>query len=247
MLTIGSGLAAGYVLTALFPANSLINTWALTLVDLGALQEGLALRVNAQFVIAAGFLLLVFALQHHGILQAARVQMIIGLAVLVPLLVVGIVPLLTGDLVLLLMSDYVLVLASSTVCYMIFTFLNLNSGWLHRVDSPHVPRPWRAPTALIVAAPCWPSSTPCCSAGVPTCRVRRAADRPGVRRSDRPGVLLPALRAGRGPVPGDDVRGPRAACRRLGRHPGTASRDAAVLVLAGGVAMVVIGQLIAAG
>ncbi|MQA16667.1 MAG: amino acid permease [Pseudonocardiaceae bacterium] len=322
VLTIGSGLAAGYVLTALFPADALINTWGLTLVDLGGLQEGLTLRINAQFLIAAAFLLLVFGLQHHGILRAARVQATIGLAVLVPLLVVGLVPLLTGDvvrenfvpfvplngawdlegwtlfagglflaawsayafetavcytrefrnpgsdtvkaifsaglvclvmfilvpfafqgalgvellvtdpivdgngvaaamasmvgggavignllvvmlilalllsimttmagssrtlyqgardgwlprylskanrhgaparamwtdlgfnLVLLLMSDYVFVLAASTVCYMIFNFLNLNAGWLHRVDSPDVPRPWRAPTVLIGA------------------------------------------------------------------------------------------------
>src|SRR4051812_41454615 len=53
------------------------------------------------------------------------------------------------NLVLLLMSDYVFVLAPSTVCYMIFNFLNLNAGWLHRVDSPNRPRPWRVPTALI--------------------------------------------------------------------------------------------------
>jgi hypothetical protein len=55
------------------------------------------------------------------------------------------------NLVLLLMSDYVFVLAASTVCYMIFNFLNLNAGWLHRVDNPHLVRPWRAPTALIAA------------------------------------------------------------------------------------------------
>jgi len=41
------------------------------------------------------------------------------------------------------------VLAASTVCYMIFNFLNLNAGWLHRVDNPHLHRPWRAPTVLI--------------------------------------------------------------------------------------------------
>ena len=322
VLTIGSGLAAGYVLTALFPSDAAINTWGVTLWDLGALQDGLVLRINAQFLIAAAFLLLVFALQHHGILRAARVQTIIGLAVLIPLLVVGVVPWLTGDvlrqnftpfvplngawnlegwtllagglflaawsayafetavcytrefknpgsdtfkaifaaglvcllmytlvpfafqgalgvdrltdegivagttvaaamaqmvgggaaignllvvmlilalllsimttmagssrtlyqgsvdgwlprylsgvnrhgaptramwtdlgfnLVLLLMSNYVFVLASSTVCYMIFNFLNLNAGWMHRVDNAAVPRPWRAPTVLIGA------------------------------------------------------------------------------------------------
>lgn len=322
VLAIGAGLGAGYLLTALFPADAAINTWSVSLVDLGALKDGLELRFNAQFLIAAGFLLLVFALQHHGVLRAARVQMVIGLAVLVPLVVVGVVPLMTGDvvranflpfaplsgawdvdgwtlfagglflaawsayafetsicytrefkdpardtvkaifaaglvclaiytlvpftfqgalgvdrlttdpivdgtgvaaamvdmvgggalignllvvmlilalllsimttmagssrtlyqgsvdgwlprylgranrhgaparamwtdlsfnLVLLLMSDYVFVLAASTVCYMIFNFLNLNAGWLHRLDNAHIPRPWRAPTVLIGA------------------------------------------------------------------------------------------------
>lgn len=320
VLTIGSGLAAGYVLTALFPADAAINTWSVQLVDLGFLQDGLELRFNATFVIAACLLLLVFALQHGGILRAARVQTVIGLAVLIPLFIVGVVPLLTGDvvasnftpfvpssgawdldgftliagglflaawsayafetaicytsefkdpgrdtpkaifaagllclaayavvpfsfqgalgvealaepgivngdgvgkamadmigggafignlvivmlilallltimttmagssrtlyqgskdgwlprylgktnrngapvramwtdlafnLVLLLMSDYIFVLASSTVCYMIFNFLNLNAGWIHRMDRPDAPRPWRAPTVMI--------------------------------------------------------------------------------------------------
>jgi amino acid transporter len=320
VLAIGAGLGAGYLLTALFPADAAINTWSVQLVDLSALKDGLALRFNAQFLIAVALLLLVFALQHHGILRTARVQTVVGLAVLIPLLVVGVVPLITGDvlasnfqpfapisgawdhagwtlfagglflaawsayafetsvcytselknpgrdtpraifasglvcllmyilvplsfqgslgverlasapivdntgvaaamvdmvgggavvgnlltvmlilavllsimttmagssrtlyqgsldgwlprylgkanrhgaparamwtdlgfnLVLLLMSDYVFVLAASTVCYMIFNFLNLNAGWLHRVDSPNRPRPWRAPTALI--------------------------------------------------------------------------------------------------
>lgn len=322
VLAIGGGLAAGYVLTALFPANAVINTWSLKLFSLGFLKDGLEVRINAQFFIAVAFLLLVFAVQHHGILRAARIQTIIGIAVLLPLLVVGVVPLVTGDvvshnfapfvplsgawnlhgwtllagglflaawsayafetavcytrefkdpgrdtakailsaglvclviytlvpfafqgslgvdrlvtdpivagtgvaaamvdmvggislvgnlltvmlllallltimttmagssrtlyqgsvdgwlprylgkvnrhgaparamwtdlcfnLILLLMSDYVFVLAASTVCYMIFNFLNLNAGWLHRVDNAHVARPWRAPTVLIGA------------------------------------------------------------------------------------------------
>src|SRR4029079_18061969 len=28
-------------------------------------------------------------------------------------------------------------------------FLNLNAGWIHRIDSGHVERPWKAPTWLI--------------------------------------------------------------------------------------------------
>lgn len=320
VLTIGSGLAAGYLLTALFPANAAVNTWSVQFADLGFLKDGLELRFNATFLIAAGFLLLVFALQHGGILRASRVQTVIGIAVLVPLLVVGVVPLVTGDvasanftpfaplsggwdlegltliagglflaawsayafetsicytsefknpaedtpkaifaagllcliaytlvpftfqgalgverlasdgivngdgvgramadmvgggaiignlllvmlilallltimttmagssrtlyqgskdgwlprylgrtnengaptramwtdlvfnLALLLMSDYIFVLASSTVCYMVFNFLNLNAGWIHRKDRPETPRPWRAPTLMI--------------------------------------------------------------------------------------------------
>lgn len=322
VLTIGAALAAGYSLTALFPDDAKINTWEVSLLDLGFLKDDLEVRFSAQFVIAAAFLLLVFAVQHHGILRASRVQTVVGVAVLVPLALVGLVPLLTGDvmrsnfspftpssgswslegwtlfagglflaawsayafetaicytrefkdpgrdtvraifsaglvclliytlvpfvfqgalgvrrlvtdpivdgdgvgaamvdmvgggaavgnlltvmlilallltimttmagssrtlyqgsrdgwlprylgkanrhgaparamwtdlgfnLVLLLLSDTVFVLASSTVCYMIFNFLNLNAGWLHRVDNPHIERPWKAPTALIAA------------------------------------------------------------------------------------------------
>ena len=322
VLAISAGLGGGYVLTALFPPDAAINTWELDLVDLSALKDGLVLRINATFVIGALLLLLTFALQRHGVLRAARIQTVIGIAVLVPLLVVGVVPLLTGDvvaanfqpfvplsgawdgagwtlvaggmflaawstyafetsvcytrefidpgrdtpraifysgllclvvfvlvpftfqgalgvdrltqpdivsgagvaaamgemvgggavvanllvvmlilallltimttmagssrtlyqgsvdgwlprylsktnrhgapsramwtdlafnLVLLMMSDYVFLLAASTVCYMIFNFLNLNAGWLHRRDRPDAPRPWRAPTALIAA------------------------------------------------------------------------------------------------
>jgi len=55
------------------------------------------------------------------------------------------------NLILLLMSDYVFVLAVSNCCYLIFNFLNLNAGWIHRVDSPRANRPWRAPDALLAA------------------------------------------------------------------------------------------------
>ena len=322
VLAISAGLGGGYVLTALFPPDSVINTWSLKLVDLGALKDGLELRINSTFVVGAALLLLTFALQRHGVLRTARIQTIIGIAVLVPLFIVGVVPLLTGDvvsknflpfvplsgawngagwtlfaggmflaawstyafetsmcytrefkdpgrdtpraifysgllcvvvfilvpltfqgalgvdkltqpdivsgagvaaamaqmvgggavvgnllvvmlilallltimttmagssrtlyqgstdgwlprylgrtnqhgspsramwtdlsfnLILLLMSDYVFVLAASTVCYMIFNFLNLNAGWLHRRDNPDAVRPWKAPTVLIGA------------------------------------------------------------------------------------------------
>ena len=46
-------------------------------------------------------------------------------------------------------GGYFYVLAISNVGYIIFNFLNLNAGWIHRVDSSHINRPWKAPTALI--------------------------------------------------------------------------------------------------
>lgn len=46
-------------------------------------------------------------------------------------------------------SGYFYVLAISNVGYILFNFLNLNAGWIHRVDSGHMDRPWKAPTWLI--------------------------------------------------------------------------------------------------
>ncbi len=57
---------------------------------------------------------------------------------------------LTFNLGLLMMSDYVFVLAISNVGYIIFNFLNLNSGWIHRMDRPNWSRPYKAPTILLV-------------------------------------------------------------------------------------------------
>ncbi len=47
------------------------------------------------------------------------------------------------------LGGYFWVLAISNVGYIIFNFLNLNAGWIHRIDSAHIERPWKAPTALI--------------------------------------------------------------------------------------------------
>ncbi len=46
-------------------------------------------------------------------------------------------------------TAYYLILAISNVGYMLFIFLNLQATWIHRIDSPNIPRPYRAPTALI--------------------------------------------------------------------------------------------------
>ena len=46
-------------------------------------------------------------------------------------------------------GGYFYVLAISNVGYILFNFLNLNAGWIHRIDSGHISRPWKAPTILI--------------------------------------------------------------------------------------------------
>jgi amino acid transporter len=46
-------------------------------------------------------------------------------------------------------GGYFYVLAISNVGYILFNFLNLNAGWIHRIDSPHMERPWKAPNWLI--------------------------------------------------------------------------------------------------
>jgi amino acid transporter len=55
------------------------------------------------------------------------------------------------NLLLLLLSDSVFVIGAANVGYMIFNFLNLNAGWIHRLDRPRQERPWRAPTWILVA------------------------------------------------------------------------------------------------
>jgi amino acid transporter len=48
-------------------------------------------------------------------------------------------------------TSFFFILAVSNCGYIIFNFLNLNSGWLHRIDNADVPRPWKAPTWVIAA------------------------------------------------------------------------------------------------
>src|SRR5579862_5564443 len=59
VLATGSALAAGYILTGLFAPDAHINTWQITLLDLGALKTGLTLRINSTFVLGAVILLAV--------------------------------------------------------------------------------------------------------------------------------------------------------------------------------------------
>lgn len=97
VLAIGSGLAAGYMLSALFPPDAAINIWQITLLDLGMIKTGLVLRINATFILGAVVLLTVFSIQHGGIMRSAKATMILGITALIPLMLIGLVPILTGD------------------------------------------------------------------------------------------------------------------------------------------------------
>jgi amino acid transporter len=96
VLSIGTGIAAGYVLTGFFPATSPIQTWQWTIADLGFINQGLTLRINSTFFLGVVLLLLCFAIQHRGILRTAWFQTVVGVAVTVPLLIVAIWPIITG-------------------------------------------------------------------------------------------------------------------------------------------------------
>jgi amino acid transporter len=97
VIAIGTGIASGYIFSALFPANSPVNTWQIVLVNLGWLQSGLTLRINASFFLGVALILVCFFIQSKGIMRIARMQMIFAIASLVPLGLIGIVPLITGD------------------------------------------------------------------------------------------------------------------------------------------------------
>jgi len=95
----GSALAAGYILNGLFAPDSMVNTWQLTLLDLGSLKTGLSLRINSIFVLGAVILLAVKVIQDGGILRSANTTKIIGISAMIPLILIGVVPLFTGDIV----------------------------------------------------------------------------------------------------------------------------------------------------
>ena len=120
VLSLGCSIAASYILNAIAPipgADSAaaiqwlaahagakpedaiaaltpaIRTWALISFKIPGVVD---VAINATFFIGAALMLLVFAIQHRGVLGTARVQLWIGLLVIVPMLIVGIVPLLNG-------------------------------------------------------------------------------------------------------------------------------------------------------
>jgi amino acid transporter len=117
VLSLGCSIAAGYILSALAPmpdqaaiadyiANHAgatadaataaltpaIRSWSLATLALGPVS----FSFNSTFFIGAILMLITFAIQHRGISGTARVQLVFGLLVIVPMIIVGIVPILAG-------------------------------------------------------------------------------------------------------------------------------------------------------
>ena len=123
-------------------------------------------------------------------------------------------------------TSYFFILAVSNCCYIIFNFLNLNSGWIHRIDNGHVERPYKAPTILLVLG-----HDLCLRQRHVHGRRRESLEPDGsLGRLDRgvpdhPGVLLPALHPGQGRVPRPHAGGPE---RHGSGSEGAQGRHAAV-------------------
>ena len=96
ILAIGSGLASGYLLSIFIPADHPINTWKLTLLDLGFIQSDLSIRINAQFILGTVIMVGIWNVQHAGIVKTARAAMLLTIGGLIPLLFVTFIPIFTG-------------------------------------------------------------------------------------------------------------------------------------------------------
>ncbi|ACV23329.1 amino acid transporter [Slackia heliotrinireducens] len=96
ILPIGVALAASYLMNLFIPADSILATWQITLLDLGFIQDGLTLRISLRFIIAALLMVIIVIIQIGGVASSAKTQIIMSLCGIVPLLVIVIVPLLTG-------------------------------------------------------------------------------------------------------------------------------------------------------
>ncbi|MEZ5830183.1 MAG: APC family permease, partial [Dongiaceae bacterium] len=122
VLSLGSAIAAGYILNALEPAPAAdaiaqyiaqqaaagstvdeatataalmpIHNWALFHIPFG---DVVSLSFNWTFVIGAVLMLIAFMIQHRGILATAGVQTVVGLIIVVTLFVVGVVPFFNGN------------------------------------------------------------------------------------------------------------------------------------------------------
>ncbi|SFV36815.1 APC family permease [Hyphomicrobium facile] len=96
-LTVLSSLCGSYIVSAFFQGTSFAS-FSVTLLDLSSILPGIVLQLNATIITGIVVLLLVFALQHTGILRAAKIQHVIALFALIPLVLIAIVPLFNGTI-----------------------------------------------------------------------------------------------------------------------------------------------------
>ncbi len=96
ILAIGSGLAASYFLSIFLPAEHPLLLWRITLVDLGVIQNDLELRMNAQFVLGTIIMVIIWSIQHAGILRTAKAATILTIGGLLPLIFVSVIPFING-------------------------------------------------------------------------------------------------------------------------------------------------------
>lgn len=90
-----AGTSAADAITAVTAAATpVIRNWTLYSHTLGPVS----FTFNATFFIGAVLMLIIFAIQHRGILGTANVQKYIGLLVIIPMLIVGVVPIVTGQI-----------------------------------------------------------------------------------------------------------------------------------------------------
>ena len=96
VLALGATLVGSYVVSSFFPAKSWFATFSVTLLDLSALLPGISFKLTGPILVGAVALIVSFYLQHSGILRMARVQFLLAILSLVPILLLTFVPLLTG-------------------------------------------------------------------------------------------------------------------------------------------------------
>ncbi|RUZ17898.1 APC family permease [Mesorhizobium sp. M7A.F.Ca.US.007.01.2.1] len=94
VLSLGCSIAAAVTAVMASAATPAIRNWTLYSHTLGPVS----FTFNATFFIGAVLMLIIFAIQHRGILGTANVQKYIGLLVIVPMLIVGVVPIVTGQI-----------------------------------------------------------------------------------------------------------------------------------------------------
>src|SRR5262245_47183779 len=120
VLSLGCAIAAGYIMNGLAPipaadspqcvewlaANAgktgeecvaaltpALQTWNLFSFEIPGIT---VFSIGTPFFIGAILMLIVFGIQHRGVLGTARVQMVVGLIIVITLLIFGLVPLLQG-------------------------------------------------------------------------------------------------------------------------------------------------------